>query len=245
MKVVHVLMMICLLFVAVTMSTTTSAQTRLWASGPNLYIDKLNVTSSKHNVTKTTAYTGDLASLRQFLASVTTNNSAAEKIFAGYQLDKLTVQLHQHLPSLAAHQALAFTALKTVSSFASLRQTDYFMAGMIRVVNNQLEIVIGDHDRERDYATETTHRIQKRGDVIYNFDHGSFAAPTVITKKTMPATQQVPEKAIVAPTEPAATHAEQPKTLTERFQLLNELHRQGLISDEEFAAKKQALLDEI
>jgi hypothetical protein len=47
----------------------------------------------------------------------------------------------------------------------------------------------------------------------------------------------------VAPSAPSTATAAPPSTATERLQRLNDLHRQGLITDKEYSEKRRAILD--
>lgn len=143
----------------------------LWEQGTNqnISIQTANISDTSHpaNIDSQT-----LKSLLTNLHTLNKKTRETKAVFNDKQVSLLAKYVAQGLPELTNNQAIYFSISKDRSSMGGLIKSEVFTAGVMFNTVKGLAIIIGDHDRERDYSYEAVFDPNKKGLVKYDFDYG-------------------------------------------------------------------------
>ncbi|MEM6604278.1 MAG: SHOCT domain-containing protein [Pseudomonadota bacterium] len=113
--------------------------------------------------------------LRDEKSKDSSTNRSENEPQAALTEDQIAVLL-EHVPSAFdqadPQQVVEFVVDRTISSLGGLRNRQTYTAGTLFVAGKKLSVLIGDHDRERNYGYEAAYDPTSRGLVAYDFDHG-------------------------------------------------------------------------
>lgn len=143
----------------------------LWEQGTNqnISIQTANISDTSHpNVI-------DSQTLKSLLTNLHVLNRKTDEtkaVFNDKQVTVLAKYVARGLSELNTNQAIYFSISKDKSSMGGLIKSEVFTAGVMFNSDKGLAIIIGDHERERDYSYDAVFDPNKKGLVKYDFDYG-------------------------------------------------------------------------
>jgi len=171
-------------------------------------------------------------------------------------LGRDTVQLRlQRITEVNIRQSLIERVLGTGSLIIDVQGEDDSMsleymrrpAIVQRVINSQINEIVGGGQREPipQYMLPFDERRAARHDRVDDTDHGDTGPGGRDEHDTPPFGLAAPPAAATAPPSGAPAPATAPFEIRDRLIELDDLRRRGILSEEEFAAKKSELLNRI
>lgn len=161
-----------------------AANNLIWKAGANEFVklanqDKPGGGENNHPAQLEAEKISTVLSLLKTQAGSNGGSGGEELVFSDQQASALGQYIAQGLTVARADQDIIFAMEKTVNPALSLLKSDrYFVAGRVFYKDSKLNILIGDHNRPRDWGYETVVDPTHVGVVHYNFNYGHRTRPS-------------------------------------------------------------------